>query len=256
MTQPAEPAGVPAPPHTAPRRDAPATDRTAGTAAGAEGAGTADGAEDLPLDPALARAIIAAERTRVRTTAYTDDRVVFGIWATAWGIGYAVLWATSGDGVERMPWWAWAVFGSLIISGVVGTVVHSLRRMSGMAGRSRRTGQLYGWSWFVAFTAAQVLLGGLARAGLPPEGMTLAANGTSALIVGILYMAGGALWEDRAQFALGVWMALVAAVATLVGLPGTFAVMCLAGGGGMAVGALLAHVAGLRGRAPRRGGAA
>ncbi|RMI04640.1 hypothetical protein [Cellulomonas triticagri] len=212
--------------------------------------------EEAPLDLAAARAIIDAQRTRVRTTAYSDDRVIFGIWATAWGVGYGVLWAVSGDGVERMPWGAWAVFGVLILAGVVTTILHSARRMSGMDGVSRRTGAMYGWSWMVAFTAAQVLLGGLAAAGLPPEGMTLAANGISALIVGILYMAGGALWQDRAQFALGVWMALVAAVATLVGLPGTFAVMCLAGGGGMAVGALLAHVAQRRGNAPRRGGLA
>jgi hypothetical protein len=211
---------------------------------------------DVPLDAATARAIIEAQRTRVRTTAYTDDRVVFGIWAVAWTVGYGVLWATAGEGVAQMPWWAWAVFGGLILAGVATTVTHSLRRMSGMTGVSRRTGQLYGWSWFVAFLAGQTLVGGLAGAGLPDDAVTLAANGVSALIVGILYMAGGALWQDRAQFALGVWMALIAAVATVVGLPGTFAVMCVAGGGGMALGALLAHVAQVRGRAARRGAVA
>jgi hypothetical protein len=214
------------------------------------------GSPDVPLDLAAARAIIEAQRTRVRTTAYTDDRVIFAIWATAWTVGYGVLWATGRDGVDRMPGWAWGVFGALIIAGVVTTVLHSLRRMSGLDGVSRRTGALYGWSWFVSFVAAQVLIGGLARVGLPDEGVALAANGISALIVGILYMAGGALWQDRAQFVLGVWMALVAGVATLVGLPGTFAVMCLAGGGGMAVGVLAAHVAQRRGRAARRGAVA
>lgn len=211
---------------------------------------------DAPLDAAAARAIIDAQHTRVRTTAYTDDRVIFGIWAVAWTAGYGLLWATSGDGTERMPWWAWAVFGALILTGVVTTVVHSVRRMSGMTGVSRRTGQLYGWSWFVAFVAGQAVVAGLADAGLTGNGITLATNGISALIVGILYMAGGALWQDRAQFALGVWMALIAAVATVVGLPATFAVMCVAGGGGMALGAVLAHVAQSRGRAARRGAVA
>ncbi len=111
--------------------------------------------EEAPLDLAAARAIIDAQRTRVRTTAYSDDRVIFGIWATAWGVGYGVLWAVSGDGVEHMPWGAWAVFGALILSGVVATVVYSRRRLVGMAGVSRRTGAYYGWSWFVAFSAAQ-----------------------------------------------------------------------------------------------------
>lgn len=236
-------------PHPA---DAPDARRVADAPDVAQAADVLDG----PLDPALARAIIDAQRTRVRTTAYTDDRVIFGVWSVAWLVGYGVLWATSGDGVTAIPWWAWAVFGVLILSGVATTVLHSVRRMSGMDGVSRRTGQLYGWSWFVAFAAGQILVGGLAGAGLPDEAVTLAANGISALIVAVLYMAGGALWQDRAQFALGVWMAVVAAAATVVGLPGTFVVMGLAGGGGMAVGALLAHLAQRRGRAARRGAVA
>lgn len=225
------------------------------SAAAPDAADLPDGADgvDGPLDPALARAIIDAQRTRVRSAAYTDDRVIFGVWAVAWLVGYGVLWGTSGDGAAAIPWWAWAVFGALILTGVGTTVVHSVRRMSGMEGVSRRTGQLYGWSWFVAFVAGQTLVGGLAGAGLPDDAVTLAANGISALIVAVLYMAGGALWQDRAQFALGVWMAVVAAAATVVGLPGTFVVMGLAGGGGMAVGALLAHLAQRRGRGTRRG---
>ena len=202
-----------------------------------------DGAPDAPFDLAAASAIIDAQRDRVRTSTYADDRLIFGVWAVAWLLGYGVLGWLGRDDVAAIPWWGWATFGVLIMAGVATTIVHSLRRMSGMAGVSRRTGQLYGWSWFVAFAAGQTLVGGLAGAGLPDEAVALAANGVSALIVAILYMAGGALWQDRAQFALGVWMAVVAAVATLVGLPWTFAVMALAGGGGMAVGALLAHLA-------------
>ncbi len=87
-------------------------------------------APDGPLDPALARAIIDAQRTRVRTTAYTDDRVIFGVWSVAWLVGYGVLWATSGDGVTAIPWWAWAVFGVLILSGVATTVLHSFFPLS------------------------------------------------------------------------------------------------------------------------------
>lgn len=201
---------------------------------------------DAPLDPAAARAIIDAQRSRVRAQAYTDDRLLFAVWAVAWGIGYSVLWATWGGTADGNPWWAWAVFGALIVGGVVTTIAHALRRMSGMGGVSRRTGRYYGWSWFVAFAAAQVLIGGVASAGLPPETVTVLANGVSALIVGTLYMAGGALWQDRAQFVIGVWMALVAGAATVAGLPGTYAVMALAGGGGMAVGALVAQAQGRR----------
>jgi hypothetical protein len=211
------------------------------------------GAADAPLDPAAARAIIDAQSTRVRAGAYSDARLIFGVWAVAWSVGYGLLWATSSGGVDATPWWAWAVFGLLMASGVAATIVHSLRQMSGVAGVSRTTGAMYGWSWFVAFLGGQGIVGALAGGGLPDETVALLANGISALIVGIQYMAGGALCQDRAQFGLGIWMVLVAAVATIVGLPGTFAVMCLAGGGGMALGVLLAQLARRRGRSVRRG---
>ncbi len=214
-----------------------------------ERAGTGDGADagagdGEVLDPAVARGIIAAQQARVRHTAYTDDRLILGVWAGAWGIGYGVLWATARHGAP--PGWAWGLFGVLIAGAVVTTIVHSTRRMSGLAGVSRRAGRYYGWSWPVAFTAAQVLIAGVASTGLPGSTVTLLANAVSALIVAVLYMAGGALWQDRAQYVLGVWMALVAGAATLAGLPGTFAVMALAGGGGMAVGALVVQARGRR----------
>ena len=58
-----------------------------------------------------------------------------------------------------------------------------------------------------------------------------------ALLVAALYMAGGAMWTDRAQFALGAWIALSTVVAAAVGPPGLLLVMSLAGGGGMLVAA-------------------
>ncbi|WP_158373274.1 hypothetical protein [Cellulosimicrobium cellulans] len=207
------------------------------------------GAPDGWFDAAAARAIIDVQHARVRATAYADDRVILGVWAIAWLVGYGLLWASAGNGVERIPRWAWTSFGVLLMSAVVTTIGHAVTRMSGVDGVSRRTRAVYGWTWFVAFGAGQALVGGVARAGAPNDVIALAANGVSALIVAVMYMAGGMLWRDRAQFGLGVWMAVVAAAAALVGLPGTFAVMCLAGGGGMAVGVLVAHVARARGAA-------
>lgn len=212
------------------------------------------GGEDAargPLDPADARAIIEAQRVRVRDTADVDGRVIFLAWTIAWLLGYGLLWfsSTRSDG-GRPAVWAYSVFALLVVGGVVTTVVHSISRMSGMAGPSRAVGQMYGWSWFVAFLAGQGMVGALSGFGLSDEGVALAANGMSALIVGILYMAGGMLWRVRSLFAIGVWMAIVAAVATSAGLPGSFAIMALAGSGGFAVGAVFEQLSRRSARGP------
>jgi hypothetical protein len=49
----------------------------------------------------------------------------------------------------------------------------------------------------------------------------------------VLYHAGGALWQDRFQYGLGVWMLVTGAGSVLAGVPGNFAVLALAGGGGL-----------------------
>ena len=193
------------------------------------------------LDLAAAQAIITAQRARTRDTVTPDGRVIFLAWAASWILGYGVMWSTSRDGGVPSAW-AGTTFGLLIIGSIVITIVHSLRRSTGIVGPSRAVGAMYGWSWCVAFVAGQAMVGALGRAGVSDEVLMVAANGVSALIVGILYMAGGALWQDRAQFVLGVWMALVAGVAAFAGLPGSYAVMGIAGGGGFLVGAAIEHV--------------
>jgi hypothetical protein len=211
--------------------------------------------EAATFDLADAQAVLAAQRTRTQDTLVPDGRVIFLTWAISWTVGYGLMWATSVDG-GLPPWWAGVIFGLLIVAAVVTTIVHTVRRSSGITGPSRAVGQMYGWSWFIAFLAGQAMVGALGRAGVTDEVVQVAANGVSALIVGILYMAGGALWHDRAQFVLGAWMALVAAAAAFAGLPGTYAVMGIAGGGGFLVGAVIEHLARRSGRCVRRRAAA
>jgi hypothetical protein len=210
-----------------------------------------DDLDEPVLDAATAQAIITAQRARTRDSVTADGRLIFLAWAAAWILGYGLMWWTARD-AGTPTWWAGAIFGLLIAGGVVTTIVHSLRRSRGIVGPSRAVGAMYGWSWMVAFVAGQAMVGALGRAGVSDEIVLVAANGVSALIVGILYMAGGALWNDRAQFALGVWMALVAGVAAFAGLPGSYLVMGIAGGGGFLVGAAIEHLTRRREGALRR----
>jgi hypothetical protein len=98
---------------------------------------------------------------------------------------------------------------------------------------------MYGWSWTLGFGGIVALAAALARAGAGPQVIQTVMTIASPMLVGVLYMAGAAIWRDRTQFVLGAWICVVTIVAALVGLPLMLAVMALAGGGGMLAAAVV-----------------
>lgn len=237
-------------------------DQTTGPAQGPDG--------DLPLDPAESLRLIAAQQEKAKDVE-PDGRLLYGVWGLAWLLGYTTLYVSSlrtadaattatgaagvSDAVGQPAPWAFIVFAVLIGAAVAITIVHVLTRVSGVRGATARSGALYGWAWPISFTVMGMVLGGLARAGASPEVMSLASNSLSCLIVGLLYLAGGAMWQDARLYVLGVWVLLVAGAATLVGLPGTYLVMAVAGGGGFLLMALVEQVLRVRRRRILAGGA-
>lgn len=198
--------------------------------------------DDAPLDPAEGLAIVAAQRRRVLDTE-VDDRIVFGTWGVLWLVGYTVQWWSaerSPTGTSTGP--AGAVFGVLMVLGLVVTLTHVGRRSRGVRGTSRSVGTMFGLTWFAGFTAQALVVAGVVAAGASPEVIAIVANGLACLVVGLLYMACGAMWRIRAMYLLGVWVIATAAAASLVGTPDGYLVMAVGGGGGMLVGAVVAHL--------------
>ncbi|AEE44369.1 hypothetical protein [Cellulomonas fimi] len=195
-----------------------------------------DGGDAAP-DLAAALAIIAEGRQQARA-AYPSGAFLFLLWGAVWLVGYGTLWVSARES-GRPAGAAAAVAIGLGVAGLVGTLTHIARRSRGLSGASARTGALYGWSWAIGFTAQALIVTSLAEAGASPQVSALAGNALAALVVGLLYLAAGALWDDVPMFALGAWITLVGAASALVGMPGTYLAMALAGGGGMvAVGAV------------------
>lgn len=198
--------------------------------------------DDAPLDPAAGLAIVAAQRRRVLDTE-VDDRVLFGTWGVLWLVGYTVQWWSaerSPTGTSTGP--AGAVFGLLMVLGLVVTLTHVGRRSRGVRGTSRSVGTMFGLTWFAGFLGQALIVAGVVAAGAGPEVIAVVANSLACLVVGLLYMACGAMWQIRAMYLLGVWIIATAAVASLVGTPDGYLVMALGGGGGMVVGAVVAHL--------------
>ncbi|WP_250445250.1 hypothetical protein [Actinotalea sp. C106] len=201
-------------------------------------------ADDEPLDLAQVAALVAAQQDRVRAATDVDGRVLYGAWGVAWVIGFLAMWlAAVDDPPVQMPQIAAGLifFGLLVSAGVV-TAVHIARRTAGVRGTSATQGEMYGWAWMLSFTGVGVLAFALGRLDASPEVVSTVMTVTSSLIVGALYMVGGAVWGDRAGFRLGAWISSVTVVAAVVGQPHMLLVMAFAGGGGMLLGAAAEHV--------------
>ncbi|GAB3158604.1 hypothetical protein GCM10027059_03630 [Myceligenerans halotolerans] len=210
--------------------------------------GTEPGGGDT-FDAAARLRMIDDQQERTRSGLEPDARLLYLAWGAAWMTGYLAMWFTSQDGGRPANWAGWTL-AVAITAAMVFTMVHSIRRTSGTRGTSARVGAMYGWGWMLGFLTLWAILNGLIRAGAGEEMIAIAANGIASLIVGLMYLGGGMVFQENGLYALGVWMLVTAAVATLVGLPGTNLVMALLGGGGFLVmGAVTAVV-----QARRRGG--
>ncbi|BDZ41696.1 hypothetical protein GCM10025865_09950 [Paraoerskovia sediminicola] len=222
--------------------------------------------DDAPLDPAESLRLIRDQQQRAGAL-IPDGRLLYLVWGAAWLLGFVVLWGSSrtggGAGFAWTPdaaevpaalpaGWAFAVYSVLIAAAIAVTIVHSVRRGAGVRGPSARTGALYGWSWFLGFLVMALLVAGIASSGASADVVARVANGSACLVVGMAYLMSALLWEDLRLYVLGAWILLVGGVASLFGLPATYLVMALAGGGGFLVMAAVAHLAVVRGRREER----
>ena len=91
---------------------------------------------------------------------------------------------------------------------------------------------MYGISWFVAF-AGLVVLASRFDDLLPDRHAGLLWGSLPVFVTAVLYMSGGAVWRDRHQFGLGVWLSLANVAGLVAGPGGHSLVICVAGGGGL-----------------------
>lgn len=197
--------------------------------------GAADGHRDADLAAAESLALIEAQRRLVEQQTEPDARLLYGVWGVALLIGEAAFffatWRDSPIGISRPV--AGVTLFVMLASAMVISSVHIARRVAGVRGESSRQGTFYGWTWMVGFLSLAAIISGVARTGVdePTIGLLWAAG--SGLVIGLLYMAGGAIWLDPTQFALGAWFAVVSGAGAITGSPWIYLVLSVAGGGGM-----------------------
>jgi hypothetical protein len=196
--------------------------------------------------PSAADALAAIDAAQQHTTASLRPSPLgmFLPWGLGYLVGFGGVWlAVRGvlPGAVVTVLLVLAAVVPLISTGV--TVARSTR---GVSGPSRRVGALYGWAWLLGFAALVAINIRVGLLGVPGPTLSLLWSGSALLVVGLLYLAGGALWNHVPQYVLGVWTLVTAVATVFVGYPANFAVLALAGGGGFIVLGVWLHVQGRR----------
>jgi len=211
--------------------------------------------EDLPpASPAETMRVIEQQRAAAERKLQPHPMVFFGPWGTAWLVGFGLLFLRFGpDGRVFVPmprWLPLTVLFVLLLAAMVVSTYLSGRTVRHVHGRSSVKGAMYGFSWFFAFMGMGLTISRFDDA-LSDVDKGLLWTTVSVGLTGALHMAGGAVWEDRTLFALGVWLTVVNVVGTLLGAGWHSLVISLAGGGGML---LVGFVQWLRSRESGHGG--
>lgn len=196
---------------------------------------------DGDLSPRESLELIRDQQQGAARHLYPDPVRLLAVWGVTWLAGFGACYlASSGARWHVVPGWvAGLLLGVGIVLSASYVAWHVARRGRGVQGPSRTAEAAYGWCWLLAFAGVFALDIGLTRAGLPPRLAPLLWPGTSAVVAGVMYLAGGLLFGDRVQFGLGGWMLAVGAGSVFAGWPANFAVLALAGGGGFLAAATL-----------------
>lgn len=193
-------------------------------------------AGEEPLSPRDALAVVEDQRHRVDRSLHVNVALMHGVLGAAWLVGFGITYFAfgSGDGKSQdVPFWlVAAVIAVANAAMVMAGIGQSIRRGRGIEGSSRSAMRMYMWAWPLALAGAYAVDAGLSYQGLPGRLAPLLWPGTAAGVSGILYLAGGLFFQDKVHYSLGAWILLVTAASMFAGVPGNFAVLALAGGGG------------------------
>ncbi|PWW63102.1 ABC transporter permease [Actinokineospora spheciospongiae] len=172
-----------------------------------------------------------------------DNRAAYTGFGLAYALGHgSTAIATGPDPLVTLPGWLpTALLGAGLAAGTAFATLAATRAQRG-AGRSDvLSGRLLGLAWISGFAALFLAITGLAGALDAPGLPTMLWPAGSGFVVGMVYLAEGAARRNVLHYALGTWLALVSTAALLLGTPGLFWVLAVAGGGGYAVATVLEH---------------
>lgn len=158
-----------------------------------------------------------------------DNRPSYLAWGLAYLVGYTLHALAAGPTpLLRLPAFVPVlVLGLGLLAATVVTTVNVVRAQRGVTGPAAVPGRMFAGAWVTGFGALVLLITALGRdLDISRLSMLMFPAG-SALVVGLLYLMGGALDRDLLQYTLGTILALVGTAAVFLGLSGLYWVLAL-----------------------------
>ncbi|GLY52381.1 ABC transporter permease [Lentzea sp. NBRC 102530] len=180
-----------------------------------------------------------AVRATTVASAEVDNRVAYLGFAFAYVFGHGAALLSKSGAVLMPSWLPIALLATGLIAGTAFAMSSSLRAQKAATEARRRAEKLVGTAWITGFAALALAVTGLSTVFDQPELQTVLWPAGSTIVVGLIYIAEGAIRGNALHHNLGTWLMLVAAATLFVPGAGFFGVLAVLGGGAYLVAALL-----------------
>ncbi len=194
-----------------------------------------------PLNPA---ATVPGPPAAAHRPVDVDNRATYISFGLAYVLGHGSAAVSQGDAplLDLPGWLPMTLLGAGLAVGTVQATVAALRaQRAATEPDDVLSGRLLGAAWVTGFAALYLAITGLASTLNLPDVQSLLWPTGSGFVVGLLYIAEGARRRNLLHYGLGTWLALTSTAALLLGTPGLYWVLTVAGGGAYAVATLAEH---------------
>ncbi|MDX8142719.1 ABC transporter permease [Lentzea sp. BCCO 10_0061] len=182
-----------------------------------------------------------ATALRVTTVASTDvdNRAAYLGFAFAYVFGHGAAMLSKSGAVLMPSWLPIGLLATGLLAGTVFAMTASLRAQKAASEARRRAEKLVGMAWMTGFTALALAVTGVSTVFDKPELQTVLWPAGSTIVVGLIYIAEGAIRGNALHYNLGTWLMLVAAATLFIPGAGFFGTLAVLGGGAYLLAAFL-----------------
>ncbi|MFE1896910.1 ABC transporter permease [Streptomyces yangpuensis] len=170
-----------------------------------------------------------------------DSRAAYASFGLAYVLGHGAAAVSHGDTpLLGLPdWLPMTLLGPGLVTGIVQATLAALRAQRGAPATDVLAGKLLGTAWIAAFTALALAITGLTSVLDAPELQSVLWPAGSGIVVGLLYLAEGAVRRNVLHYGLGIWLALTSGAVLSLDAPGLYWALAGAGGGAYALATVL-----------------
>ena len=183
------------------------------------------------LDPRAALASMNQAAAATRASIEPNTAVIYFVWAAAYLLGYGLLHGAAFSWLPLAYGTALLIGAAVLLAAVAYTAVAGIRSGSQIRGDSKFAGMAYGMSWMGGFLIVALFSIAISRllAGTDQLVTGWLINSVAILVVGIMYMAGAAIFQDRPMFLLGACFTVLNAAGLIAGSQAFISIFAIGG---------------------------